>query len=555
MRKATREEYAQLIETLNQLRRGRQKLPLNLDQIAQLARRAQILDSQQGQTVMQQGDQPDCLYFIISGQLRAIDTTSHPPRLLNYQPALSFTGERGMLTGDHRQATVDTVLDAKLACWDWAAFSWAIHTYPDLRTYLVRNYERWQRSAHWAFPGKQWDEVIVAQSGKHPALLVKGELLPFLGLIGALCLLVLPTLFWLGAVLLVITLVWGAVAFVEWHNDQYIVTSKRAIHIERFVFSGEVWHEAPLIRIQDVTLQTANFLERILDFQTMTIRTAGAANIRFIGVPDAEVMQEILFEARAEALERQEAADLAGIRRKLAGVVGTELPEAEMPMGQPSGTPGSAFQVRQARLPAIINFFVPRTMEIDGDMITWRKHWLVILGKTLKWWIGVVALIGVTIAVSLLSPEAGIITYAPLIGIPFIASIILWHYADWRNDVYIVTNRRIIDMERGPLRLYEMRREGTFDAVQNITYSIPSFWHKLVNMGNVIIETAGTEETFTFLSVHRPGAVQQEVFNRWVARRDEQDRESKDRQASRIAAWVSEYHKMRQTAQSPSQQQ
>jgi hypothetical protein len=553
VRDATLEEYAQLIEALNELRRGRQRLPLTLDQIAQLARRAKILEAQQGQTILRQGDRPDYLYFVVSGQLRAIDTTSHPPRLLNYLPMSSFFGEHGMLTGRRRYTTVDTVLDAKLAGWDWPAFDWATQTYPQLRAFLARNYERWRRGANWAFPGKQWDEVIVTQNGKHIALLVQSQLMPLLILLASIIVFIATKILWPFLFLLVIAVVWAAVAYVEWRNDQYIVTSKRAIHIERFVFSGEVWHEAPLIRIQDVTLQTTNALERLLDFQTMTIRTAGAADIRFVGVPNADIMQEILFEARAKAQERKEAADLAGIRRKIAGVVGTDLPEGELPVTEPLASPGAAFPGRQTRLPALINFFVPRTMEIEGDKITWRKHWLVILGKTLKWWLLVIVLVLAAIILPTISKDLHFFVFA-IVGIPFILPIILWHYADWRNDVYIVTDRRIIDLERGPLRLYEMRREGTFDAVQNITYAIPTFFHKLVNMGNVTIETAGTEETFTFKSVHRPGSVQQEIFNRWVARRDEMDRESKEAQASQMAAWIAEYHRLQHTASPPQKQ-
>jgi uncharacterized membrane protein YdbT with pleckstrin-like domain len=94
----------------------------------------------------------------------------------------------------------------------------------------------------------------------------------------------------------------------------------------------------------------------------------------------------------------------------------------------------------------------------------------------------------------------------------------------------------------------ERRREGTFDAVQNVTYSIPNFLCRLLNMGDVVIETAGTERTFTFNSVFDPSAVQQEVFNRWDAYHEDRRRREKESEAQRLADWIGEYDEMRRQA-------
>ena len=101
-------------------------------------------------------------------------------------------------------------------------------------------------------------------------------------------------------------------------------------------------------------------------------------------------------------------------------------------------------------------------------------------------------------------------------------------------------------MESSAFRLRgETSREGTFDVVQNITYSIPGILHKLLNMGHVIIETAGTERTFTFMSVFNPIGVQQEIFNRWVAYQEGRRRHQRESEAQRMAEWIGEYDSMR----------
>jgi hypothetical protein len=63
-------------------------------------------------------------------------------------------------------------------------------------------------------------------------------------------------------------------------------------------------------------------------------------------------------------------------------------------------------------------------------------------------------------------------------------------------------------------------------------------------MGNVIIETAGTAQTFTFKGVFDPSAVQQEIFNRMVAYQEQLRREQRVREDTSRAEWFQEYHQM-----------
>jgi len=119
----------------------------------------------------------------------------------------------------------------------------------------------------------------------------------------------------------------------------------------------------------------------------------------------------------------------------------------------------------------------------------------------------------------------------------------IYRYDDWHKDVYMVTSDRIVDVDSSAFRLRgEERREGTFDVIQNITYAIPGFFHKLLNMGDVTIETAGTEKTFTFQGVFDPSTVQQEIFNRTVAYQESRRQRDRVREDTRMAEWFGEYH-------------
>jgi hypothetical protein len=118
-----------------------------------------------------------------------------------------------------------------------------------------------------------------------------------------------------------------------------------------------------------------------------------------------------------------------------------------------------------------------------------------------------------------------------------------WEYDDWRRDVYIVTDTKIIDVESSSFRLKgEQQREGPFDSIQNITYTIPNFFYKLLNLGNVVIETAGAGKNFTFDNVFNPSSIQSEIFRRWDKYQQGKRNKQRDETNKQIMTVLGEYH-------------
>jgi uncharacterized membrane protein YdbT with pleckstrin-like domain len=556
IRDLTPEDYEELVEAL---RTCRHPLPLEDEEIRALAQRARIREVLRGDIVMRQDDESDVIYFVISGQLRSADTSGDEPRLLNYHAAKAFVGEQGPLYNRPRAATVDVISDAKLAFWDRAAFDWLLGLNDQIRPYFENLYRRRERRARRPFTGKQWDEVVIVWSRKHPLMLLGALIVPILLLLLSLGLLtlllairVLPPILIEVVVGVpgIISLLWGIYNYVDWGNDEYIVTSKRVIRMERFVFYGEERDEAPLIRIQDVTLVATNIWERLLNYHDLIIQTAGAGKIKFAGMPDAEYVKEKIFEERAKALERREAADIANVRRALAQKMHRQITDVDLPVDTLTPTTGIFAEGKGRRLPPLLDYLWPRMSVVEGDTITWRKHWFICLKKVFPALLSVLTLLGLMILVLLRLSPFDVLgqnswVLALVLGLGVFTAF-LWYiylYDDWHKDVYIVTSDRIIDVESSSFRLRgEERREGTFDVVQNITYAIPGFFYKLLNMGNVIIETAGTAETFTFDGVFDPSAVQQEIFNRTVAYQEKQRQQQRVREDTRSAEWFGEYH-------------
>jgi CRP-like cAMP-binding protein len=167
IRELTPEDYEQPVEAL---RTCRQPTPFDDEQMRALAQRARIRKVLRGGVVIEQGADPDAIYFVISGQLRPADTSGDKPQLLNYHAAKIFVGEQGLLYGRPRVATVDVISDAKLAFWDRATFDWLLSQNDQARPYFEKLYQRRERRARRPLAGKQWDEVTLFRSGKHPWL-------------------------------------------------------------------------------------------------------------------------------------------------------------------------------------------------------------------------------------------------------------------------------------------------------------------------------------------------------------------------------------------------
>ncbi len=70
---------------------------------------------------------------------------------------------------------------------------------------------------------------------------------------------------------------------------------------------------------------------------------------------------------------------------------------------------------------------------------------------------------------------------------------ILYFYIDWRNDIYVLTNRRVVHRERvGAFLIRENFSAAPLQAVQNVQVSQVGIIGRMLKFGDLIIETAGS---------------------------------------------------------------
>ncbi len=541
----------------------------SVEDVAEFANRAEFHSYNQGENVYTQGEPGTDFFIIMNGQLQVIDESDpEKPRFLSYFGPGDIVGENSMLGSSTRTATVKVFTHtANLAFFDKDDWYWLISKNSRFQDYFENLEEHRRRQSNIAetFPDRQWDEIIVDSTKRHILAFFATLHVPIIILIIPVALLLLAeilgwepfatteTTFW--SLLIIVPFFLASVLlvtynFFDWRNDDLIVTTRRVIHIERYLFFGEQRKDAPLERVQDVTV-TRGVIAVIFDADSLTITTAGAGVIHFANAKRANPIRESIFRERERAKARVAAIDVSTLRDNIVHQFGWEnkLPTKVVDM------PTSPSPVQRKKTThhynPIIDYFIPRGEERDsadgGTIVIWRKHFLVLLVH-----IALPTIVFLVLFYLFLSSL--IISIPPFQAVNWIIQVVLaigmlvtlfwyiWQYDDWKKDLYIVTDTQIIDIEASSFRLVSSRREGTFDNIQSVYTDVPGIFYKLLNMGNVVIETAGTQDTFTFSMVFDPASVTKEVFDRWSAYQQREREKSRDSTTSQVMEVLKEYH-------------
>lgn len=526
----------------------------DLEAIARLFKRAEY---PAGIEVCRQGQIGLTAYLVESGELRVlyVDPQGVEHEVGRMGPG-SFFGQTSLLLGETRDATVEVVQDAVLLYLNKEDFDQLVQERPSIRRSLQVRPEIRHRYKARRFKWQDSDEVIILAVHKHDVLLIQQLVFPALVmLVGLAC------FYWflhsrailfliLGIPLTLIPLVFAGYLYLDHQNDDYIVTNKRVAHEERVPLIRESRAEAPLRMIQDIQQSREGWLARVLDFGDLIIETAGErGHVAFRQIPHPTQVREVIFEQIQRVQSGARAEERAAIRDALRRHFGVPIPA--VPTAAP--TPTRKKRRRQLALPdwllAPLGIFrvLPRLRYEQGDTITWRKHWIALIGATVLPTLLILAATGAAVVLVAESPTHPIpilIGYGTLMV--FLFPWWLWRFADWQNDIYQVTSTRIIVVERLPFFLRETRREASLSRIQNITLEIPGILGKLLNYGSVKIETAGGE-AFTFAHVQDPHGVQLEIFRRVEAFQRRQRQEEAERRRTELLDWFSVYDSLRRS--------
>lgn len=428
-----------------------------------------------------------------------------------------------------------------------------------------------RRQFEWQTEG----EAIIWQGRRHPLWLILPQLRLTLILAGLLLLAtVIPgmttsALVIFGGIILAIGLVIGLYLVYDYRDDYYAVTNRRVARRDRIVLLfTETLMEAPIETVQDANIKQY-FWGRFFDFGDLTIRTAAKVGaLEFLHVPAPDVIKRHILEGRALAAAVARGQQREIFRRNLLTGLRLVLPIPERQRALGEVEPGEAPQQRLARLwrfwrwrrrpksalrqlpsrqntvPVRLLLFVTRplpgrlrkalagaiassvpVMQLGENL--WRKHPIILI---IRAWLPVVGLVALLALLPMLSALFGdfdlpmAMWFLPWLLLMIIcAGRLWWVVEDYFNDVYIVTDEKIIDIEMKPLGLSYNRREGSLERVQTVNTVQDGIFEKMLDYGNVFIRTAAEGEAFDFIMIPNPRHVQQVIFQKMDALRQRQE--------------------------------
>jgi hypothetical protein len=191
------------------------------------------------------------------------------------------------------------------------------------------------------------------------------------------------------------------------------------------------------------------------------------------------------------------------------------------------------------------NFFAMRFEQ--GRVITYRKYWPTLISKV---WIP--SLFATLVVAFLIYQLNGFrlgrvslqwLEISVLAG--FLVNLLIfgpwwvYQYVDWRNDIYQLTDKYVFDIERRPLGT-EVKKSGPLENILSMEHERKGFLGYILNYGFVTINVGGAQ--FVFRDVHDPARVQQDIFDRIHALRQQKEQEEAAKDRHRLVDVIEIYH-------------
>jgi hypothetical protein len=119
-----------------------------------------------------------------------------------------------------------------------------------------------------------------------------------------------------------------------------------------------------------------------------------------------------------------------------------------------------------------------------------------------------------------------------------------WVFEDWRNDEYLLTGNRVIEINRTPFSLSETRRESPLSDFQSTELKVVGPWQKLFRYGTLIVKLPGAQVDFK--DIVDPAAAQTEITKRLNAYNTQRAEKEAHARRNELTDWFAAYDEIRQ---------
>ena len=399
----------------------------------------------------------------------------------------------------------------------------------------------------------QWlgpDEIVLLIRRKHIAYLGVAVLGPLLLAFAGLMVLLLGISFgnaafsliaqWLGIGILAFSGLFGLWQIMDWGNDYYIVTDQRVVWLERVIGLYDSRQEAPMVAIKSTEVKSTQ-LGRMLGYGSLVVQ-ALMGEVSFREIPNPKEVKTVIDRYQSLAGKRVNEIDQSSMER----VIRRKIDPA---FASSAAAPAQAAAVKPTKpvVHRLRDYF--KTRLVDGDTITYRKHWFNLLMRT---WLPMfleIAVISLTIWLVGQSSKPGglhILTPTTLILLTLFLSVIfflwwLYQFVDWHNDIYQVTADKILDSERKPLG-DEKSKSAPLENIQSLNAERRGLLGIVLNFGNIIINV-GTESRFIFFNIPNPAQAQRDIFQHMYDRNRRKELADTHQQWEQVSDWLAAYHR------------
>jgi len=518
-------------------------------QLAKIATHADLLRVAQDHVLFTEAQKERRFYVVLTGRIGL--STNMEGRIIEegiIKPG-EFFGANDLLFDQEHWVTAKAQLPSQLLVIEPGALAQLGEEIPQFKVNLKDVYDFYRMTRRKFLQWLGLDEIVLLIRRKHVAYLGIAILGPLLLAFAGLMILLLGFSFgntafsliakWLGIGILVFSGFYGIWQVVDWGNDYYIVTDQRVVWLERVIGLYDSRQEAPMLAIKSTEVKSSQ-IGRIFGYGNLVIQ-ALMGNVSFRDIPNPKEVKIVIDRYQSLAGKKVSEIDQASmeqvIRRKIDPAFAATT-AAPVKAAAPAPSKPATIRLR--------DYF--KTRLVEGDTITYHKHWFNLLVRT--WWPTFLEIILILITIWLVRQSSQpdglhILTANSLILLCLFLSIILslwwvYQFVDWHNDIYQVTGDKILDSERKPLG-EEKTKSAPLENIQSLDTERRGFLEIVLNFGNVVINV-GTESRFTFFNIPNPAQAQRDIFQHMYERNRKKELSDAHQQWEQVSDWLAAYH-------------
>lgn len=500
-----------------------------------------------GDVIAQQGTPPRGLLLILEGNVNLVhhNADGQPDQTILYTEGQTV-GIHEVVRGEPWWGTVQASSSTVLFRWPRPAVSHFIQSHPPVLTELQHAARMQKLLYRQDFTWLGENEAVCAIARTHKAMLFQSMFLPiFAILLGIAAWLWQPfdagnISFWVGIGMVLAGAGLGLWRWLDWGNDFSIITNRRTVMQEKVIGIYDNRQETPLQWVLSVSVGTGA-IGRLLGFGDLVIRTY-TGELVFRDVPNPYMFASILEDQWMRYKQRRKLTDRDDIVEALKTRI-SDLEDEDIDVEEKFSLIDRPVQrVDKGESSTGLDRWTLKTRFEEGGVITYRKHWAILLRQifTPSLFIAVLLLLLILRLSGLFQEfDQGM---SLLIGAFLIFISLIWwvyRYIDWANDIYQITPNHIVDVSKKPLAR-EVRMVAPLENILGTEIDRKGIFSILLNFGSVIANV-GTAE-FSFDGVYDPARVQQDIVFAQDSFLERQAEVERTQRRDEVVEWLSAYH-------------